>query len=86
MNELNDACLIPSHLGFVFDTKPVTNQIAACTSVVLEYQTALAGGRFESPEDVEANVAEFRQKLHDNGVDDIVAEVQHQVDAWAAAK
>ncbi len=86
MNELNEACIIPRHLGFVFDTTPVINQIAACTSVVLEYQSALTRGQFESQEDVEANVAEFRQKLKDNGVDDIVAEVQRQIDAWEAAK
>jgi len=86
MNQLNEECIIPSHLGFVFDTTPVTNQIAACTNVVQEYQYALVRGQFDSQEDVEANVAEFRQKLHDNGVDEIVAEVQRQFEAWEAAK
>ncbi|MBQ4227834.1 MAG: ABC transporter substrate-binding protein [Clostridia bacterium] len=86
MNELNEACIIPSHLGFVFDIKPVTNEVAACTSVVLEYSPALIRGQFETAEDVEATVAEFREKLHANGVDAIVEEVQRQIDAWAAAK
>ena len=86
MNELNDACVIPGHLGFVFDTTPVTNEIAACTSVVMEYQSALVRGQFESAEEVEENVAEFRDKLQANGVDAIVAEVQRQIDEWMAAK
>ena len=86
MNELNDACIIPSHLGFVFDVNPVTSEIAACVNVEKEYTYALLRGQFESPEDVEANIAEFREKLHANGVDAIVEEVQRQIDAWEAAK
>ena len=70
MNRLNEACIIPSHLGFGFDTSAVTNELAACTSIVLEYQEDLANGKCASQE----------------GVDTIVEAVQEQIDAWRAAK
>lgn len=86
MNRLNAECVIPSHLGFGFDTSVVTNELAACTSIVLEYQEDLANGKCASQEEVEKIVEEFRAKLHANGVDTIVEAVQAQVDAWRAAK
>ena len=86
MNRLNAECVIPSHLGFGFDTSVVTNELAACTSIVLEYQEDLTNGKCASQEEVEKIVEEFRAKLHANGVDTIVEAVQAQVDAWRAAK
>ena len=86
MVEYNNSCLQPNHLGFVFDTTPVVNEIAACCSIVQEYQVELAAGQVDSPEGVEELVAEFREKLHANGVDAIVAEIQRQIDEWKAAK
>ena len=86
MMKYNAECIVPAHLGFVFDTAPVVNEVAACTSIVLEYQEDLVNGRCASPEEVEAIVAEFREKLAANGAAEIVAEVQRQVDAWMAAK
>ena len=86
MNRLNAECVIPSHLGFGFDTSVVTNELAACTSIVLEYQEDLANGKCASQEEVKKIVEEFRAKLHANGVDTIVEAVQAQVDAWRAAK
>lgn len=64
MNRLNAECVIPSHLGFGFDTSVVTNELAACTSIVLEYQEDLANGKCASQEEVEKIVEEFRAKLH----------------------
>ncbi len=86
MMKYNEECIVPAHLGFVFDTTPVVNEVAACTSIVLEYQEDLVNGRCESQEEVEAIVAEFRAKLDANGADAIVEEVQRQIDAWKAAK
>lgn len=84
--EYNDACIKPKHLGFVFNTAPVVNEIAACTSIVLEYQPSLAVGQAASQEEVQELVQEFREKLKANGAEKIVAEVQSQLDAWIANK
>ncbi len=84
--EYNDACIKPKHLGFVFDTAPVVNEIAACTNIVMEYQSELTRGQAASQEEVEDLVQEFRDKLKANGAEKIVAAVQEQVDAWMAGK
>ncbi len=86
MAEYNASCLTGNHLGFVFDPKPVVNEVAACTNVVSEYQNELVSGQCASQEDVREIVAEFVEKLQANGVDTIVAEVQSQLDAWKAAR
>ncbi len=86
MNKYNEECIIPAHLGFVFDTAPVANQIAACTSVVLEYQSELVLGKCADEAEVRAIVQEFRDKLAANGVEEVVAEVQRQIDIWVDAQ
>ena len=86
MVEYNNACLAGNHMGFVLDTDPIVNEVAACTNVVSEYQDELVRGQAASQEETEALVDEFIAKLKANGVDTIVAEVQKQIDAWNAAK
>ena len=73
-------------MGFVVDPTPIVNEVAACTSVVSEYQTDLTCGQASSQDEVKELVEEFVDKLKANGVDTIVAEVQKQMDAWKAAK
>jgi putative aldouronate transport system substrate-binding protein len=86
MVEYNKAALLPPHMGFVFDPTPVTNQVAAVSSVVTEYQKELTLGQLSSQDEVVEMVEEFREKLRANGSEAIVAEVQKQIDAWKAAK
>lgn len=86
MAKYNAECVVPAHMGFVFDTTPVTNELAACTNVVAEFKDDLANGKLSSEDEVRDVVAEFNDKLAANGVDKIVAEVQSQIDAWTAAK
>ena len=86
MAKYNDECVVPAHMGFVFDTTPVTNEIAACTNVVAEFSKDIRTGQLGSEDEVRDVVAEFNEKLAANGVDAIVAEVQSQIDAWVAAK
>ena len=86
MAKYNEECVVPAHMGFVFDTTPVTNELAACTNVVAEFQDDLVNGKLSSEDEVRDVVAEFNDKLTANGVDKIVAEVQSQIDAWTAAK
>ncbi len=78
MVEYNAASIVPRHMGFVFDTSPVVNEIAACTSIVLEYQQELQRGQLNSQE--------FVEKLKANGSEKIVAEAQRQIEAWEAAR
>ena len=86
MVQYNKEAIVANHMGFVLDTTPIVNEVAACTSVVTEYQFDLAAGKASSQEEVEELVAEFVEKLKANGVDTIVAETQSQIDAWNAAK
>ena len=86
MMALNDSCIKAQHLGFSFDVTPVTNQIAACTSVELEYKNDLNRGQLADEDEVTEIVAEFVDKLNANGVADVIAEVQSQIEAWEAAK
>lgn len=86
INKLNAECVVPAHMGFVFDTTPVTNEIAACTNIVAEFQKDLQTGQLNSEDDVNAAIDDFNAKLTDNGVDKIVDEVQSQIDTWKAAQ
>lgn len=86
MVKLNQECVVPTHMGFVFDTTPVLNEVAACTNVVAEFQKDIATGQFGSEEEVDEVIDEFNEKLTANGVDKVVAEVQKQIDEWMAAK
>lgn len=86
MEKYNNNAVIPSHMGFVFDIKPIANEIAACTNVVMEYRDVLRKGQLGSEAEVDATVDEFNQKLTANGEDKIIAEVQLQIDTWNAGK
>lgn len=78
---LNDSAIAVPTLGFTFDPSSVSTQIAAVSSVVEEYHDTLAYGAM----DPEVIYPEFLAKLEAAGVDDVLAEMQAQVDAWLAA-
>ena len=67
-------------MGFIFDSAPVYDQMAACTSVVDEYRDALLYGLV----DVDSYLEEFNAELKAAGIDEIIAEEQRQFDAWLA--
>ena len=80
--DLNNNSVISTNLGFTFDSSPVQNEVAAVSSVIGEYQGPLSSGLV----DVEKTLAEFRQKLKDNGIEKIVQEVQYQLNTWRSDK
>ncbi|NMA94956.1 MAG: ABC transporter substrate-binding protein [Clostridiales bacterium] len=82
----NNEAVIPRHMGFSLDTTPITNEIAACTNVVMEYRDDLRNGRLESIEVIEKQIEDFNAKLKANGVDKIIEETQKQIDEWNAAQ
>jgi len=49
LKELNDNSIQDTNLGFAIDTKPIANEIAACSSVINEYDsdTNLRSGMVE---------------------------------------
>ena len=67
-------------MGFTFDPANVTDEITACTNVVSQYYNTIVLGL----EDTETLLAQFREELHNAGIDTIIAEKQAQLDAWAA--
>jgi putative aldouronate transport system substrate-binding protein len=86
MQKYNQTAVIPNHMGFVFDITPVSNEVAACTNVVMEYRDTLRNGQLGSEEEVDTTIDEFVAKLKSNNVDKIVAEVQSQINTWKAGK
>ena len=69
-------------MGFVFDSAPVYDQMAACTTVVAEYRDALLYGLV----DVDSYLEKFNEELKAAGIDEIIAEEQKQFDAWLAVQ
>ena len=69
-------------MGFIFDSSPVYDQMAACTTVVAEYRDALLYGLV----DVDSYLEQFNEELKAAGIDDIIEEEQRQFDEWRAAQ
>ncbi|MDR2655074.1 MAG: ABC transporter substrate-binding protein [Oscillospiraceae bacterium] len=70
-------------LGWALDQTPVADEIGALANVAAEYALTLSTGAAEDPA---ASLAEFRQKLTDNGIDKVVEEANAQLEAFLAAK
>lgn len=76
-----DNATISPYIGFTCDTSVISNQIAACNSVLSEYRAALQSGSV----DLELYDT-FIEELHKAGADEIVAEYQKQLDEWLEQK
>ena len=70
-------------MGFVFDSTGVFDQLAACRAVVQEYRGGLLYGQYA---DVEGTIAKFNDELKAAGIDEVIAEMQTQFDAFLANK
>lgn len=80
IEEGNKAATPSPLLGFVFDPAAVETQLAQCRAVWGQYRAPLNQGQVA---DVAAGVAELRAQLQACGVNDIIAEMQRQINAWA---
>ena len=78
----DDSIQYSNGMGFVFDNSAVYDQAAACAATVDEYRTALLMGQVNVDEYLER----FRSELEANGINDVIAEMQKQYDAFLAAK
>ena len=81
MMTYNKSAIQSVALGFQFDTTPIKTQFAACTNVGNEYIKAIGVGAV----DPDVKVPELVSKLKAAGVDEIIAEKQRQLNAWAEA-
>ncbi|MBO5998162.1 MAG: DUF3502 domain-containing protein [Lachnospiraceae bacterium] len=79
--ESNHKAKVTDFNGFSFDSSSMTNEITIITSVVEEYRPSMACGQY-----TEERYNEFVEKLKASGVDDYIAMIQEQLDAWLAAK
>ena len=77
--ESNETCRKSPAFGFSFNTVEVEDQIAGCNNVCDKYLGTLMLGMGD-----DAMLAQFQEELKNNGVDDIIAEKQAQLDAWLA--
>ena len=80
--EYNKQGLALKTLGFSFDRTPVDAQCAACKSVVEKYYKQL----FAGATDVDGTVKKMSDELNAAKVNEVLAEMQKQYDAWLTGK
>ena len=78
----NDSAKNSPVLGFTFDTTKVTTQIAAINNVLEEFKAALYSGSVDPDEYTE----KLNSKLKEQGIDEVIAEMQKQIDEWSKNK
>lgn len=69
-------------LGFVFNAEEITSTLGACANVADQYALALDVGAVDPAE----ALPEFLQKLDENGMADLVAEADAQLQAYLSAE
>ena len=79
--QMNLTAKLEPNSGFVFDKEPVENELAAVSNVYAEYHSILQTGQNANVDEL---VDEFISELKANGMDEIIAEAQRQLDAWRA--
>lgn len=68
------------YVGFVFDSSKLTQELLEIEKVKQEYLKLLEAGCV----DLDTVYPEFVQKLHDAGIQRVIAEKQRQLDLWLA--
>lgn len=79
--DFNASAVVSKAFGFIFDSTPVRNEIAAVTNVYEELMPSLGLG-FVNPEE---GIAQLVERMEAAGLNRIIAEKQSQIDAWALA-
>lgn len=80
MQESNKNAQYSAAFGFKLDAENISSQCSAVDSVIKQYQFSLLCGEV-NPED---GIPRFISALESAGVNDVIAEAQKQLDAWAA--
>ncbi len=76
----NETCMKSPALGFAFDSSVVSDEVAACSTVVDKYIAAL----LLNIGDTDALYQSLIDELDAAGINDIIAAKQEQLNAWAA--
>jgi len=76
----NDAGIGTAIVGFVFDTEPVSNELAAIASVRDRFHGTLTVGAV----DPATTVPEYLAELRANGIDAVTAELNRQIQVFLA--
>lgn len=82
--QINDNAELSPLYGFTFDASPVRNQMAAINANLDAHLEPVLCGMGEGG--LDAGIASLNQYLYDNGLQDILDEMQRQVNEWLAAK
>lgn len=85
LKEFNEKAVACATLGYSFDATNVSTQVSNVSNVVQEYVPSLVYGEIPEAE-LDAYLEEMNAKLDEAGINDIIAENQAQLDAWAASK
>lgn len=80
--DFNDAAKVSPALGFKFDSKSVSTEIAAVNNVLEEFKATLYSGSV----DIDEYLGKLNDKLKQQGLEKIIAEMQRQIDEWKASK
>lgn len=78
--DFNDKAQVSPALGFKFDSSSVSNEIAAINNVLEEYKSTLYSGSV----DVDEYLDKLNEKLHEQGIQKVIDEMQSQIDEWKA--
>lgn len=81
-SEKNAGVAHSKYIGFSIDNTSVANQVTACQGVSNEYKPMLSSGAYGAQ--TEAKYEEYIAALEANGINDIIAEYQRQLDEWLA--
>jgi len=79
-DEYNKGAVVSKVVSFVFDQAPVKTEIAALGNISNQYRNPLMYG----VADPTVEGPKYIKKMKDAGLDKVIAEVQKQLDAWAA--
>jgi putative aldouronate transport system substrate-binding protein len=82
MKQFNQSAVFSKSMGFQFDATPVRSAMTAVSNTAAEYRLSLEFGMV----DVDTTLPRFIRALKDAGIDQIIAEKQRQLDAWAAGQ
>ena len=81
--EANEAAEVSPYLGFNVDNTGLESTLTACINVFEKYKTTVLSG--STTQDFDTYYQEFLDELTANGIDELVAAYQAQLDEWLAA-
>ena len=76
--EFNNEAKSSPALGFKFEPSAVSNEIAAVNNVLEEFKATLYSGSV----DIDEYLGKLNNKLKEQGIDKVIAEMQKQIDEW----